>query len=49
MTIELGRIDIVTKVFMLASQMTVPREGYLIAVLRMFSYLKTSRNITTHM
>jgi hypothetical protein len=38
--IELGRIDIVTEVSMLASQMALPREGHLVAVLRIFSYLK---------
>lgn len=42
--IELGRIDIVTEVSMLASQMALPREGHLIAVLRIFSYLKKHHN-----
>jgi hypothetical protein len=42
--IELGRIDIVTEVSMLASQMALPREGHLVAVLRIFSYLKKHHN-----
>jgi hypothetical protein len=42
--IELGRIDIVTEVSMLASQMALPRKGHLVAVLRIFSYLKKHHN-----
>jgi hypothetical protein len=42
--IELGRIDIVTEVSMLASQMAFPTEGHLIEVLRIFSYLKKHHN-----
>ena len=30
--VELGRIDIITEVSMLASQLAIPREGYLEAV-----------------
>ena len=42
--IELGRIDIVTEVSMLASQMALLREGHLFAILRIFSYLKKHAN-----
>ena len=42
--IELGRIDIITEVSMLASQMALPRKGHLFAILRIFSYLKKHAN-----
>jgi hypothetical protein len=42
--VELGRIDITTETSMLAAQMAFPREGHLIAVLRIFSYLKKHHN-----
>jgi Reverse transcriptase (RNA-dependent DNA polymerase) len=42
--IELGRIDITTECSMLASHMALPREGHLVAVLRVFSYLKKHHN-----
>jgi hypothetical protein len=38
---ELGRIDIMCKVSMLASFLAQPREGHLAAVMHMFAYLKT--------
>ena len=37
---ELGRVDIMTEVSMLASQMVQPRIGHLMAVLQCFAYLK---------
>ena len=42
--IELGRIDVTTKTSMLASQMALPREGHLVAILRIFHYLKKHHN-----
>ena len=44
MAIELGRVDINTKVSILASQMAMPREGHFVAVLRVFGYLKRHHN-----
>jgi hypothetical protein len=41
---ELGRIDLTTETSMLAAHMAMPREGHLIAVLRIFSYLKKHHN-----
>ncbi len=38
--LQKGRIDITTETSMLASQMAQPREGHLVAVLRVISYLK---------
>jgi hypothetical protein len=42
--VELGRIDLITGASMLAAHMAMPREGHLIAVLRVFSYLKKHHN-----
>ena len=42
--IELGRVDINTKVSILASQMAMPKECHLVAVLRIFGYLKQHHN-----
>lgn len=42
--VELGRIDIITEVSMLASQLAMPRKGHLEAVLRIFGYLKNKHN-----
>ena len=42
--VELGRIDIMTEVSMLASHSALPREGHLDAVVRVFSYLKHNHN-----
>jgi len=38
-TVELGRIDILTEVSCLSQHLTEPREGYLIAVYKIFKYL----------
>jgi hypothetical protein len=40
----LGRIDLTTETSMLAAHMAMPREGHLISVLRIFSYLKKHQN-----
>ena len=37
--VEIGRVDIITKVSMMASQMSMPREGHLEAVFHVFSFL----------
>ena len=42
--IEIGRMDITCEVSMLASQMAQPRQGHLVAVLRIFAYLKAHHN-----
>ena len=42
--VELGRIDIITEVSMLASQISLPREGHLEAVFHIFGYLKGHHN-----
>ena len=42
--VELGRIDIITEVSMLASQLALPREGHLEAVFHIFGYLKGHHN-----
>ena len=42
--VELGRIDIITEVYMLASQLVLPREGHLDAVFQIFGYLKGHKN-----
>ena len=42
--VELGRVDIITEVSTLASQMAMPREGHLDAALHVFGYLKTKHN-----
>jgi hypothetical protein len=42
--VELGRVDIVTEVSMLASQMALPREGHLEAVFEAFAYLQGKHN-----
>jgi hypothetical protein len=42
--VELGRIDLTTETSVLAAHMALPREGHLIAVLRVFSYLKKHHN-----
>ena len=41
---ELGRIDIITEVSMLASQLALPREGHLEAAFQIFGYLKGHHN-----
>ena len=42
--VELGRIDIITEVSMLASQLALPRECHLEAVFYIFIYLKGHHN-----
>ena len=42
--VELGRMDIATKVSMLTSHNALPCEGHLTAVFHIFSYLKTKGN-----
>ena len=41
---ELGSIDIITEVSMLASQLALQQEGHLEAVFRIFGYLKGHHN-----
>ena len=41
---ELGRIDIISEVSMLASQLSLPQEGHLEAVFHIFGYLKGHHN-----
>ena len=40
----MGRVDIITEVSTLASQMAMPREGHMDAVLRVFAYVKLRHN-----
>jgi hypothetical protein len=42
--VELGRVDIITEVSMLASHLALPREGHLEAVFHIFSYLDQKHN-----
>jgi hypothetical protein len=42
--VELGRVDIITEVSMLASQLASPRDGHLEAVYRIFAYLDNKHN-----
>ena len=42
--VELGRVDIITEVSMLASQLASPRDGHLEAVCRIFAYLSNKHN-----
>ena len=42
--VELGSIDIITEVYMLASQPALPREVHLEAVFHIFIYLKGHQN-----
>ena len=37
--LEIGRVNIITDLSMMASQMAMPKEGYLKAVLRLFVFL----------
>ena len=39
--VELGRIDIITEVSLLASHLALPRQGHLEAIFHMYAYLKT--------
>jgi hypothetical protein len=42
--VEIGRLDITCELSTLASQMAQPRKGHLVAVLRIFAYLKVHHN-----
>ena len=42
--VELGRVDTITEVSKLASQLALPREGHLDAAFRIYSYLKYKHN-----
>lgn len=42
--LELGRVDIITEVSLLASQMAMPRRGHLDAALHVIAYLKCKHN-----
>jgi hypothetical protein len=42
--VELGRVDIITEVSMLASQLACPREGHLEVVYRIYAYLDNKHN-----
>ena len=42
--VELAQIDLTAEVFIMASHMAMPREGHLIALLRIFSYVKKHHN-----
>jgi len=42
--VELGRVDIIMEVSLLASQMAMPCEGHLEAVFHIFGHLKQKHN-----
>ena len=42
--VEIGRVDIITEVSTLASQMVMPREVHMDAVFHVFAYLKARHN-----
>ena len=42
--VEIGRVDIITEVLMMESQMTMPRKGHLEAVLHVFESLRHKYN-----
>ena len=42
--VELGRVDIITEVLMLAFQLACPKEGHLEAVYRVYAYLDNKHN-----
>ena len=42
--VEIGRVDILTEVSLMASHLAMPREGHLDAVLHIFGYLKIKYN-----
>ena len=41
---EIGRVDIITEVSMMASQMAMPSDGHLEAVLYVFAFLRQKYN-----
>jgi hypothetical protein len=42
--VEIGRVEIITRVSLMASQMAMPREGHLDAVLHIFGFLRRKNN-----
>ena len=42
--VEIGRVDIITEVSMMASCMAMPREGHLESVLHVFAFLRQNKN-----
>ena len=42
--VEIGRVYIITKVSIMASKMTIPREGHLEAVLHVFVVIRQTYN-----
>ncbi len=42
--VEIGRVDIITEVSLLASHLALPREGHLDAAIHVFAYLKVKHN-----
>ena len=42
--VEIGRVDIITEVLTLASQMAMPREGHMDVVFHVFTCLKARHN-----
>ena len=42
--VELGRVDMIVEVSILASHMAMPREGHLLAVYHVFAYIKKHHN-----
>ena len=42
--VELGRVDVCLEVSLMASHITLPRDGHMRALFRIFSYLKTHHN-----
>jgi hypothetical protein len=42
--LELGRVDLITEISLLAGQMAMPREGHMLAALHVFAYLKKKQN-----
>ena len=42
--VELGRVDMITEVSLLASHLALPREGHLEAVFHIYAYLKCKHN-----
>jgi hypothetical protein len=42
--VEIGRVDIITEVSKMASQMTSPREGHLDELMHIFGFLRINHN-----
>ena len=42
--VEIGRVDMITEVSMMASQLAMPREGNLECLYHMFAYLSIKHN-----